>query len=417
MADRNLVSIAYRRSKSAAEAVRALLPILVMTGGALSLVCAVVGAPLTVTTFGAALAMTLVGALGGILEAALWAVAADSKRFSALAATRAISTMLFALCLVAAENNVLSIPVAIAVETGVVALAFAVVALPVVSRARPLPVSGKTLLGFWLIKVVSYLNRFVESWWALAALSGVALASFRIGLAPKTLVLMAFTALLQPTLFLVSHKSWKEQQEQLQAEAWASAEAMVFLAAVGGALLALLYWVFPEPLAPYSEALLVSWVVLGVFAGPGCFGMMASSLLTNYGAIRVPLSLTWIGLGVRSLIYALLLATGRLHLAALAVVGEVATAAIQNSFWPAALRAGLWNLRRRDLWRVLGRSCLSLGALAFLLADASRTIGVVALGISQLLIAADAATEARRALQASSRMSRRDNNLSRSSSE
>ncbi|GIV01605.1 MAG: hypothetical protein KatS3mg015_0435 [Fimbriimonadales bacterium] len=387
------------------------------SGTLLAVACAAVGAPLTDIAFGSALAMTLLGAVAGIAEAALWSYCAEKGRFPVLAATRTASTFVFTACLVLAARGALSLPIAIGAESGVVVLAFLTFVLPPAIHASPIPVRGKTLVGFWLIKVVSYLNRFVESWWAVAALSGVALASFRIGLAPKTLLLMGFTALLQPTLFRVSHDSWKDERDRNQLEARSSAEALVFFAAFGAAVLCFAFLLYGEALAPYADALVVAWIALAVFTGPGGFGMMASALLTNYGAIRVPLKMTWIGLGARSAVYALLLGTGRLSLAALALVGEIVTAGIQNSFWPAVLRTGVWKLKRREAFRVLGRSCLCLGALAFLLADPSRTTGVLVLGVSQLVVAADAATEMRKALQSLRRMPRAESTRSKSSSE
>lgn len=416
LADRQVVVLANQARTRPLVAFRSLLPTLLTVGAVLAAACAFIGVSLTDTAFGVAFTMCALGTVAGISEAGFWAAAADVGAFRALATTRTLSTGAFLTLLVAATKGVGSIPFALAVETLIVTLAFTVLYGKEVARARAVHLPTIRILGFYLVKGVSYLNRFIESWWAVAALSGVALAAFRVGLAPKSFLMMAFTALIQPTLFRVSANDWAQRQAKAQREVMLAADLLIALAAGAVVFTCLATLILHPFVAPYEDALAVTWVSLAFFCGPGWFGMLASSLLTNWGAIRLPILATIGGLLLRSGVYALLLWRSSLTLLPMAVVAELMTATAQNAFWGRVLSARLWTLDAHIGYRVLARSCLTLGALLFWLTVDGK-IPIVVLCVAHAIVAIDAGAEALANAQPSKRTPRTESTRSRSSSE
>lgn len=416
LADRQLVVLANQSRSKPLVAFRSLLLLLLGVGVALAAVCAGVGSALTEATFVEAFAMCTLGAIAGVAESGFWAAAADAGRFKSLALTRILSTLTFLGLLVSAAKGLGSVAWALAAESAVVTILFLALHGRETARAKPVPLPAVRIFGFYLVKAVSYLNRFVESWWAVGGLSGVALAAFRVGLAPKSFLMMAFTALVQPTLFRVSARDWAERQRAAQREVVLAADLLIVLASGTVVLTSASALLLPKLVEPYLDALGVTWISLAFFCGPGWFGMLASSLLTNWGAIRIPILATVGGVLARSSAYGLLMLGGQLDLLSMALISEIVIAAAQSAFWKKVLAAQLWNLDTRLLYRVLGRSCLSLGSLLFWLATPGVP-SLVVLSAAHALIAAEAVAELFAGAQSSRRTPSADRTRSRSSSE
>lgn len=416
IADRQLVVLANWSKSKPLVALRSLLLLLLGVGVALAAVCAGVGSVLTEATFAEAFAMCTLGAIAGVAESGFWAAAADAGRFQSLALTRILSTLAFVGLLVSAANGFGSVAWALAAESAVVTILFSVLHGREIATAKPVRLPSVRVFGFYLVKTVSYLNRFVESWWAVGGLSGVALAAFRVGFAPKSFLMMAFTALVQPTLFRASARDWADRQRTAQREVMLAADLLVALASTIVVLTSFTALVLPTLVEPYQSALGVAWISLAFFCGPGWFGMLASSLLTNWGAIRVPILATVGGVLARSAAYGLLLMGERLDLLSMALIAEGVTTAVQNAFWRKALAANLWTLETRTVYRVGGRSCLALGSLLFWLAT-DGILSLVVLSASHAFIAVEAVAEVFAASQSSRRTPRADRTRSRSSSE
>ncbi len=416
LADRQLVVLANQARSKPLVAFRSLLPLLLGVGTALAAACAVVGSSVTEATFAEAFAMCTLGAVAGVAEGGFWAVAADAGRFRSLAGARLLSTAAFLALLVAAAKGVGNVAWALGAESAIVTILFAMLHGREIATAKPVRLPAVRVFGFYLVKGVSYLNRFVESWWAVGGLSGVALAGFRVGLAPKSFLMMAFTALVQPTLFRVSTRDWSERRGTAQREVVLAADLLIVLASGTVVFTTAAALLLPGLVEPYMSALGVTWVSLAFFCGPGWFGMLASSLLTNWGAIRLPILATVGGLALRSGAYGLLLWGDRLSLLQMALIAEVVTAAAQNAFWRRVLSARIWAIEARVGYRVLGRSCLALGALLFWLTN-EGILPLIVLCIAHALVAAEAAIEGLASVQSSRRTPRTESTRSRSSSE
>ncbi|MER3412819.1 MAG: hypothetical protein C4341_00990 [Armatimonadota bacterium] len=416
LADRQLVVLANQAKRMPLVAFRSLLPLLVAAGAALAVLCGGIGSSLTEATILTAIGMCALGAVAGISEAGFWAAAAEVGAFRTLAGVRLLSTGAFFALLIAAARGVGSVALALAAETAIVTLVFAALHGWEVSSAKPVRLPAVRIFGFYLVKGVSYLNRFVESWWAVGTLSGIALAAFRVGLAPKSFLMMAFTALVQPTLFRVSASDWRERRDEARKEVVQTADLLIVLASGTVVFTSAATLLLPALLKPYRDALGVAWVSLAFFCGPGWFGMLASSLLTNWGAIRLPILATVGGVLMRSGVYGLLVLGDRLTLLSMALVAEAVTAAAQNAFWRRVLAAEIWTVDCRVVYRVLGRSCLTLGSLLFWLTTAGA-LPLIVLCVTHTLVAVDAAAEARAATQSSRRTPRTERTRSRSSSE
>jgi hypothetical protein len=416
LADRQIVVLANQARTKPLVAFRSLMPLLFGIGAVLAAACAVVGSQLTEATFFEAFAMCSLGAVAGVAEGGFWAAAADAGRFRSLAGVRLLSTSAFLALLVAAAQGFGSVAWALASESAVVTILFAMLHGGEIATAKPVRLPAVRVFGFYLVKIVSYLNRFVESWWAVAGLSGVALAAFRVGLAPKSFLMMAFTALVQPTLFRVSARDWTDRQRAAQREVMLAADLLVLLASAIVVFTSVAAILLPKLVEPYQSALGVAWISLAFFCGPGWFGMLASSLLTNWGAIRLPILATVGSVLARSGAYGLLLMGERLGLLSMALIAEGITAAAQNAFWRKALAANLWTLDGRFVCRVVGRTCITLGSLLFWLTT-EAILSLVVLSAAHALVAAEAATELFAASQSSRRTPRAERTRSRSSSE
>lgn len=416
VADRQLVVLANQVNRKPLVAFRSLVPLLLGIALVLTTVCALIGSTLSAASFVTALAICGLGAVAGIAEAGFWAGAADVGAFRTLAIARALSTGAFVALLVAAVNGIGSVAVALAAETASITLAFAALFGREIASVRPVPLSAERVFGFYLVKVVSYLNRFVESWWAVAALSGIALAAFRVGLAPKSFLMMAFSALVQPTLFRVSASDWAHRRAEAQREVTLAADVLIVLASGAVALTSATALLLPSFVEPYKDALGVAWASLAFFCGPGWFGLLASSLVTNWGAIRLPILATVVGLALRSSVYGLLLWVDHFALLTMTIVAEAVTAVTQNAFWRRVLAEKLWAIDTRTAHRALGRSCLSLGSLLLWL-TADGAIPLIVLCAAHALVAGEAVVESVTCAQASRRTPRIESTRSKSPSE
>lgn len=371
--------IAQRSSQTTAEALRALLPWWVVFG---VVACSLLTIPCSrlsgLAVADAALALG-VGTLAGLAEAALWSSLAESSRYRALAAIRITTSVAFVVCSIG--WLLITFPkshiYAFALETILLVAIAGIVLFRPIMRANRIELTAKTVVGLWFNRAITYLSMQLDAWWTVVALSPILLAAYRIGTPLRSFILLLTAALVQTLVFKISSAEWTSMRSQVEASVRKVVSNGVAVSSGFASALSVCVIMKLDFVATFETSIVVAWLVLSFHSGVGWFGMLGSTLLSNRGAIRLPIIATTISIAIRSLIYATLLSMDALNLATLIVSTEILVFGTQLLYWRQIVREGLWKLTRSDYGLLGTRSLVAAGAIVASSYASSAGIGQV----------------------------------------
>jgi len=363
--DRHVVVIAQRSSHTTAEALRALLPWWIVFG---TIACSLLVIPCSrlsgLAVADAALALG-VGTLAGMAEAALWSSLAESSRYGALAAIRTTTSVAFVFCSIG--WLLISFPVshvhAFALEAILLVAIAGIVLFSPIARAAKIELNAKTVVGLWFNRAITYLSMQLDAWWTVVALSPILLAAYRIGTPLRSFILLLTAALVQTLVFKISSAEWTAIRSRVEASVQKVVSNGVAVSSGIASALAVCVILKLDFVATFETSIVVAWLVLSFHSGVGWFGMLGSTLLSNRGAIRLPIIATTVSIAIRSFIYAVLLSMDALNLATLIVSTEILVFGTQLLYWRQIVREGLWELTRSDYALLGARSLMAAGAI------------------------------------------------------
>lgn len=305
--------------------------------------------------------VVLIGSIAGICESFLWAILADKGRFLALAIVRVASVSFFGALLLWAilSNDAQLFAVPLGVECAFLCLGFVYLCGREIIQSPKTSLLLKKILGFWIFKVISYLNLYLDSWWTLRALSEPLLASLRIGSTPRIVFMLLMNSFAQPILFRITSQSWKSHKHSAYLKIRFINHLIFAFNCSLGCLTIIAYLMFPKILNSYYEALQVTWILCCAFGAFIWIGYLGWAIIVNYGAIKIPLSLTIFSLCVRSLLFLGLNAIGFLSIVTIVITSEFITFFNSVIIWNKILTLKIWELDKADKIIVIERFVLS----------------------------------------------------------
>lgn len=310
--------------------------------------------------------VVLVGSIAGIFESFLWAILADKGKFLTLAITRIASVSFFGALLLWAilSNDAQLIAVPLGVECAFLCFSFVYLCGGEAIQSPKVSLPIKKIFGFWVFKVISYLNLYLDSWWTLRALSEPLLASLRIGSTPRIVFMLLMNSFAQPILFRITSQSWKNHKRSAYLKIRFINHLIFAFNCSLGCLTIIAYLMFPQILSPYYEALQVTWILCCAFSAFIWMGYLGWAIIVNYGAIKIPLSLTIFSLCIRPLLFLGLNAMEFLSIITIVIASELVAFFNSVIIWNKILKLRIWELDRADKIIVAERFLLSF--LAFI---------------------------------------------------
>ncbi len=309
--------------------------------------------------------VVFIGSIAGICESFLWSILADKGKFLTLAIVRIASVSFFGMLLLWAilSNDAQLFAVPLGVECAFLCLGFVCLCGKETIQSPKISLSIKKVFGFWFFKVISYLNLYLDSWWILRALSEPLLASLRIGSTPRIVFVLLMNSFAQPILFRITSQSWKSHKHSAYLKIRFINHLIFAFNCSLGCLTIIAYLMFPQFLNPYYEALQVTWILCCAFGAFIWIGYLGWAIIVNYGAIKIPLSLTIFSLCIRPLLFLGLNAIGFLSILTIVIASELVAFLNSVLIWDKILKLKIWELDRADKIIVTERFLLSF--LAF----------------------------------------------------
>jgi hypothetical protein len=390
--DRHVVVIAQRGSRTVAEALRALIPWWFVFGAIACIVLTIPSSWLSDTPLEVAVVALIIGTAAGMAEAALWAFLAEQSQYGMLAAVRLITSIAFVTFCVGwlSIGFPNSHAYAFAIESCLLIAIACFILLRPVARAPRIDLCPKTIFGLWFNRTITYLSMQLDAWWTVVALSPILLAAYRIGTPLRSFILLLTAALVQTLVFKISSTEWSSIRPLVEGSVRKVISSGVAVSSAIACVLAMFVIMRLDFVSTFGTSIVVAWLVLSFHSGVGWFGMLGSTLLSNRGAVRLPIIATTLSVVIRSSMYAVLLLMVALNLQTLIVSTEILVFATQLLYWRQVRREGLWNLTFTDYGLLAIRALIATGAIVAAVYASNGSIGQaswVILGCHLALIA------------------------------
>jgi hypothetical protein len=396
--DRQFVVLSHAADLRPGSVVRALAPFLIGTSAVVSLLGGPMASSLAGLPLWTAVATIACGGLSGVAEACFWAILADRNGYRALALLRVCTTTVFLSLVVLSLRQGGSLPTAFFAE----AAALWLVGAALVRRDLQVPKAKVTLrgsegitvarvLGFWSLTALAYLHQQLDFWWTSAALSRPELAAYRLGATPRSLLLLAMAAMLQPLLFRITSRTWRAERPHAEEAVRRTLNTLLAATSVYVVVSCLAVCLSDGFAGRFGDAIKVSWVLATSYAAYGWFGYLGSSVITNAGAIRLPIAVVITSLAARAAAYAVLMRFGKLSLPTLIAASEVLALGGQALFWKYISSKGIWRADSGTKTRLAARTLAAVAALAVAAATHFSPAGLLCMMATHVALGAHAA--------------------------